>query len=141
MAITQDISQEKTIIPTLDTWLHGSGGTKAQITQTVYDLPYAPPLSGFITQQNLRNRVSYAATGTLATDAGFTSATYYSYDIHGNVDVLLQDYNGIAAMKLNDPFINQANRYKKITYDYDLISGKVNQVNYQPGFENAFYHR
>ena len=32
-------------------------------------------------------------------------------------------------------------RYKKIVYDFDLVSGKVNQVSYQPGQEDAFYHR
>jgi hypothetical protein len=63
-----------------------------------------------------------------------TSATYYSYDIHGNVDVLLQDYNS-GIMK------SSGNRFKKIMYDYDLISGKVNEVAYQPGEADAFYHR
>ena len=29
----------------------------------------------------------------------------------------------------------------KIVYDYDLISGKVNQVSYQPGKLDQFYHR
>jgi RHS repeat-associated protein len=28
-----------------------------------------------------------------------------------------------------------------MVYDYDLISGKVNQVAYQPGFTDEFYHR
>lgn len=32
-------------------------------------------------------------------------------------------------------------RYKKITYNYDLISGKVNQVSYQPCKPDAYYHR
>jgi hypothetical protein len=55
------------------------------------------------------------------------------------VDTLLQDFgnsSGIAnAMNQND------NRFKKIVYDYDLISGKVNQVSYQPGAYDAYYHR
>jgi hypothetical protein len=33
------------------------------------------------------------------------------------------------------------NRFKKIVYNYDLISGKVNQVSYQPGQWDAYYHR
>src|SRR5690606_13727569 len=33
------------------------------------------------------------------------------------------------------------NAYKKITYDYDLISGKVNNVSYQPGTYDQFHHR
>jgi RHS repeat-associated protein len=30
---------------------------------------------------------------------------------------------------------------KKIAYDFDLVSGKVNQVSYQPGQPDAFYHK
>lgn len=33
------------------------------------------------------------------------------------------------------------NRFKKLVYDYDLISGKVNDVFYQPGWADEFYHR
>lgn len=29
----------------------------------------------------------------------------------------------------------------KIAYNYDLVSGKVNWVGYQPGQPDAFYHR
>ena len=28
-----------------------------------------------------------------------------------------------------------------MVYDYDLISGKVNQVSYQPGLADGFYHQ
>jgi hypothetical protein len=33
------------------------------------------------------------------------------------------------------------NRFKKIVYQYDLISGKVNSVSYQPGWADQFYHK
>ena len=36
---------------------------------------------------------------------------------------------------------NGANRFKLTAYNYDLISGKVNQVHYQPGEKDQFYHR
>jgi YD repeat-containing protein len=32
-------------------------------------------------------------------------------------------------------------RFKLTAYNYDLISGKVNQVNYQPHSADAFYHQ
>ncbi|MEO9023277.1 MAG: hypothetical protein ABI237_18530 [Ginsengibacter sp.] len=64
----------------------------------------------------------------------FNDISYYTYEIHGNVDTLLQDYN-TGIMK------STKNRYKKIVYDYDLISGKVNIVSYQPGDNDAFYHK
>ena len=61
-------------------------------------------------------------------------ASYYSYDIHGNVKTLLHDYKQGTLGKYN-------NRWKKIRYRYDLISGNVNWVGYQPGKKDAFYHR
>jgi hypothetical protein len=58
----------------------------------------------------------------------------YRYDIHGNVDTLLQDYK-------TGSMNSSVNRFKKFIYSYDLISGKVNTVDYQPGQADAFYHK
>ncbi len=46
----------------------------------------------------------------------------YSYDVHGNVATLLQDNPTLASIK---------QRFKRIDYDYDLISNKMNDVYYQ----------
>ena len=132
-AMSQAISQND---GSLISWIYG--GTGDQITQTVYDIPYSPLYGQYISQQNLRNRVSYTVLYNQAADTSYlnrnpASASYYTYDIHGNVDTLLQDYNGIASMK------NSNNRFKLIAYNYDLISGKVNEVDYQPGRSDAFY--
>ncbi|HXB92359.1 MAG TPA: hypothetical protein VNU72_08720, partial [Puia sp.] len=51
----------------------------------------------------------------------------------GNVDTLVQDFKA-GSMAAN------SNRFKKIVYDFDLVSGKVNQVSYQHGYADAFYH-
>jgi RHS repeat-associated protein len=112
-----------------------------------YDIAYGEPpsdpdgiLAGTVlTQRNLRNRVSWSAiydNGTFGNlDLGnHASATFYTYDIHGNVDTLVQDY--LALFGETD-----FSRFKKITYDYDLISGKVNQVAYQRARPDQFYHR
>ena len=40
-----------------------------------------------------------------------------------------------------DTLKTTGNRYKLMAYDYDLISGKVNKVSYQPDKPDAFYHR
>src|SRR5690606_2558467 len=122
----------------LDAWINTGGGTKEQITFTVYDQPFPPfvPDPTPLVQQNLRNRVSYTATKKLATDVIPAAATFYTYDIHGNVDKLLQDY-----YEVTKNMAGANSRYKLLSYDYDLISGKVNQVNYQPGLADAFYHR
>ncbi|MBD1395428.1 RHS repeat-associated core domain-containing protein [Mucilaginibacter glaciei] len=102
-------------------------GTNSQITRTWYDaLPaVANGLQNF-TQTNLRKRV--AATAYADAQAGpCLNATYYSYDIDGNVNTLWQQVNGLGT--------------KKVNYEYDLISGKVNFVAYQPGQNDQFYYK
>ena len=113
-------------------WLMVNGGTREQITGTVYDIANTD-ISSHLAQQNLRNRVSYSYTQKLATDNSYDAATFYTYDIHGNVDILLQDYKGAIT--------DGVNRMKLMRYQYDLVSGKVNKVSYQPGKPDAFYHR
>ncbi|MDO6433979.1 RHS repeat-associated core domain-containing protein [Flavitalea sp. BT771] len=132
--MTQTISQDETA---LSNWLADltSGGTKAQVTRTVYDVPYVG-FSGLapLGQVNLRNRVAYTQVFD-AENLAYRAATYYSYDVHGNVDTLVQDYGASSVMTPN------GNQYKLIKYDYDLVSNKVNQVSYQPGRIDAFYHQ
>lgn len=123
----------------LQSWLSSAAGTRSQITQTVYDTAYGPINGVTLSQKNLRNRVSYTQVFNAAADSYAASASYYSYDIHGNVDTLLQDFgnsSGVANV------MNQSgNRFKKVVYEFDLVSGKVNQVSYQPGQSDAYYHR
>lgn len=137
-AMTTTISRDETA---LQNWL--TNQSAEEITRTEYDRSYFDGQGTLcpeqICQRNLRNRVSYTAiyaTGNpgVSTAGSHTSATYYSYDIHGNVDTLLQDYN-FGVMQ------STGNRFKKLVYDYDLISGKVNMVSYQPGWADEFYHR
>ncbi|MDR6340041.1 RHS repeat-associated protein [Filimonas zeae] len=133
-AMSQSTSQNAVA---LENWLITTGGTRSQITGTVYDLDQTASnayLSSYLqNQHNLRNRVSYTYTRKLSTDVADYNATYYSYDVHGNVDTLLQNYSGV--------YDNNADGYKLIAYQYDLISGKVNGVQYQPKRSDAFYHR
>jgi len=146
----------------LHDWLHRTGtyaystGTPQQITRTTYDLDYfsgtsilcpTPGSLCFFQQLNLRNRVSYTAVYNtlsevdMALPQDHSSATLYTYDIHGNVDVLLQDYGDYTKVPNIMNANGNANKFKKISYEYDLISGKVNRVNYQPGAADQFYHR
>jgi hypothetical protein len=125
----------------LKDWLETQGGPRTEITQTVYDHAYGmdatPPiniLAGYLDQQHLRGRVSYTLTKANSQDAGFYTGSFYSYDIHGNVHALAQHYGGMTD-------IPAAHSLKLMRYDYDLISGKVNEVQYQPGKPDAFYHR
>ncbi|MGQ0829849.1 MAG: YCF48-related protein, partial [Bacteroidota bacterium] len=110
-------------------WINASA--RKEITRTYYD---NTSITGVpLTQENLRKRVASVTYEDVNdnNDQTYRHATHYSYDIHGNVKNLVQD----------NPTITITNqRYKKIDYDYDLISGKVNLVRYQDGQPDAFYH-
>ena len=66
------------------------------------------------------------AQKTTAADT-VTQATYYDYDLDGNVKNLYQQVAGLGI--------------KRINYEYDLISGKVNFVAYQNGKPDQFYYQ
>lgn len=61
----------------------------------------------------------------------YNSAIYYDYDIHGNVQKLLNDH----------PLLGDFHRYKTADYSYELYSGKVLELRYQSGKEDQFIHR
>lgn len=102
-----------------------SGVTTSQVTNTQYD--YAGSGGCLGTATYLRGRVSQVSTEA--------AVTQYSYDIHGNVKSLSQT---IAGMDLDE---DEEADCKRIDYEYDLLSGKVNRVNYQAGHDDMFAHR
>ena len=116
-------------------WANFIGGPKTQITTTTYDTPYygtIPPLGSpqGIPGENLRGRVAAAAyyeTQSDLTNKKPDYVTHYSYDIHGNVNHLVQQPKDF--------------RRKTIDYDYDLISGNVNSVYYQKDQIDQFIHK
>jgi RHS repeat-associated protein len=124
----------------LTNWFSRNTTKRGQITQTVYDTAYSPITGIVLSQQNLRNRVSFTQLIDSAANLIPSSATYYSYDIHGNVDTLVQDFGYGQSGGVLNAMNTSGNRFKKIVYNYDLISGKVNQVSYQPGQTDAYYH-
>ena len=101
-----------------------------QITHTVYtnpkeDINY---FSADKPQRNLQNRVSYTYTLNKGdTDLSKAAYTYYSYDVHGNVEWMVQDVPGMGK--------------NYIAYEYDLISGKVLKVSYNENRKDKFFHR
>jgi RHS repeat-associated protein len=131
-AIAQNISQDP---EDLETWIGSVSNSREQITTTFYDISAGICSPALLCQANLRNRVSYTTLRDLATDADYATASFFSYDIHGNVDTLLNHYfKGV----LHDV---TGNAFKKMVWKYDLISGKVNELAYQPGYKDEFYHR
>ncbi|MBY0537295.1 MAG: hypothetical protein K2P88_15695, partial [Chitinophagaceae bacterium] len=124
-------------------WQNAATSKRSQITRTTYDFA-SPTLSKFIVQQrNLRNRVSYVEVSDTVTLIGgvyipaVTNATIYTYDVHGNVDTLVQDFGSSAVVSNVMNRANSYNRFKKIAYNYDLVSGKVNMVTYQPNYYDS----
>jgi YD repeat-containing protein len=147
--MTQTLSRS---IVNLNSWLvNGVAATTnvnnpKEVTRTQYDVvnvisgTYAPFVQKGYT---LRNRVSSVAfydevlytNVTTPVYSGYTVMTGFSYDIHGNVDTLVHDYK--QGLLVN----HGVNRYKLMAYKFDLVSGKVNEVHYQPGMNDGLYHR
>ena len=116
-----------------------------QVTKTLYDNPLENS-EGWFTDYSVNNsqkRVTailyydQLLTEPIAVQAsgGYNNAILYDYDVHGNVKELLHHTNN--SILLNG--INQ--QIKKVVYDYDLISGNVNKVIYQPEKVDQFIHK
>ncbi|MEO1033829.1 MAG: hypothetical protein AAFX55_20775, partial [Bacteroidota bacterium] len=110
-----------------------------EVTVTTYDtLENNPVITEFTDYDstNNRNRVTSVAYYSRypVNDLNYDNCLFYSYDIHGNVKELLTDIN-------NENLSALGHRLKKVAYDYDLISGNVNQVTYQKGEKDMFVHR
>jgi RHS repeat-associated protein len=118
----------------LRTWL--ATGTKKQVVYTQYDTPLSGIAANFPDgeQHNIRGRVA-SVVYEAVDDADYTTwdnGYHYSYDIHGNVNVLLQDNGGLSGGVIG---------FKTTTYEYDLVSGNVNAVHYDVGGTGEFHHR
>ena len=112
----------------LSAWM--TTGNRSQITKTFYD----EQLNGLsILQTNLRKRVVSSITDEDG-DGDYESATHYSYDVAGNVKTLWQYQEKMELAQAGQGT-------KQINYDYDLVSGKVNKVCYQPGLPDQFIYR
>ncbi|MBO9702031.1 MAG: choice-of-anchor L domain-containing protein, partial [Sporocytophaga sp.] len=132
---TKTKSNNGTQVPTAAflTWL--AQGDKRQITKSYYDV--ATFTIPGLTQENLKKRVA-SVTYQEASGTAYDHATHYSYDIHGNVKSLVQDNTALTTVLSGT---GESQRFKKIDYTYDLISGNVNEVAYQQGKPDQFFHR
>jgi RHS repeat-associated protein len=99
------------------------------------DLPASG--DGLSTQENLRKRVScikyfdyLQPTDTLWKN--YSYAMHFSYDIAGNVKTLTRDYPNWKIAK---------QQFKRVDYDYDVISGKVNLLSYNKSYADQYYQR
>lgn len=109
-------------------WL--ASGTNKQVTKTLYDEPVNLNVQ---TSSNTRKRVVASVYLENASDSEGDS-TIYSYDIIGNAKTLVQHIKALVA-------IDATNGKKRIDYDYDLVSGKINLVSYQQGKGDQYFYK
>ena len=108
---------------------------RTEITYTQYDEFFSSAIStkfGLEGQQNLRGRVASILSfedKAKQSSGNYRHATHYTYDITGNVPIVVQDYP-------STPLGTKA-----IAYNFDLLTGKVNEVRYQPGLQDEFRHK
>jgi RHS repeat-associated protein len=95
----------------------------SDVTKTHYDFGCGK-MAGIFSQRFLRARVAWVEV--IDKGATDTTATYYTYDVHGNVKSLLQHIPGLPD--------------KHTDYIYDLMTGKVNYVFFQYGKADQFAH-
>jgi hypothetical protein len=127
----------------LETWLNTQANTtRKEITRSYYDKTHTSILaqlpSSFtpdpLTQRKRIVHVTYEAVYD-SNDATYNHATHYDYDIHGNVKTLLQDNADLGAL-------NQlaSQRFKRMDYTFDLISGNVHRVDYETNKADQWHH-
>ena len=140
--------------------------SKTEVTRTIYDedpnvetsvkasnLFITNTSSGFVPAYNNRNRVTgvfYHEQFNANNLLSFDNAILYNYDVHGNVKELI-NYNSLlkslpcSPNSIIDNATGQKNdcekHLKRVVYDYDLISGNVNKVMFQPNKLDQFIHR
>lgn len=118
----------------LSNWL--ATGNNKQVTKTLYDnvnteLVTASEITD--EQTNVRKRVVATLYSENGANATYDRATHYTYDVSGNVKTLWQEIGELRAL--------DGNGIKKMDYDYDLVSGKVNKVSYQYGKGDQFFYK
>lgn len=114
--------------------------TREEVVLTHYDTAafnLAVAGTGMSSQENLRKRVScikyFDFLQPVDTPfAAYDYAMHFSYDIAGNVKTLTRDYP--------DWKINKQ-QFKRVDYDYDVISGKVNLLSYNRSFADQYFQR
>jgi RHS repeat-associated protein len=114
-------------------WVKDNTGPRTDVVHNYYDVQDILATKTLV-QQNLRNRTaSVTYSDTIQADSTkFNNAKYYSYDVHGNVVTLIQDdsVQGVSGQ-----------RYKRIDYSFDLMSGNVNEIDYENDSLDQYHHK
>ncbi|MBN9286255.1 thrombospondin type 3 repeat-containing protein, partial [Flavobacterium sp.] len=121
-----------------------TGYTKREITRTLYGLPVKNTEGWFEAYQADNNQKRVTAVlyydqltqeiAEIVAYDKYNNAILYDYDVHGNVRELIYHINKNELKTKNQDI-------KKVVYSYDLISGNVNKVSYQPRKKDQFIHK
>lgn len=119
---------------------------KTQVVSTYYDQPTTlaqvlGKFGGSGYQYNLRNRVAFTTYSEIYTGSAtqYDHATYFSYDEHGNVKAVVQ-HNTEVGQRFS-PAGSISAGLKKITYDYELVSGNMVRAHYEYGQRDQISHK
>jgi RHS repeat-associated protein len=113
---------------------------REEVVVTHYDdqsIDLEDPTAGTSGQENLRKRVADIKYFDYlqpvdSLNEHYNYAMHFSYDVEGNVKTLTRDYPAWKLFK---------QQFKRIDYDYDVISGKVNLLSYNKGYADQFFQR
>ena len=109
-------------------------GTRWQVVHKYFDKSMSSAVNGYFPdgQNNLRKRVASVVYEEKwdRDKSTYDFATHFSYDAHGNVDYLVKE---------NTEF-PQPHQVKKVDYEFDVISGDISRITYQPGSKDQFIH-
>ncbi len=114
-------------------WIKDNTGPRTEVIHNYFDVQdILPP--NILVQQQLRNRVaSITYADTLRNDSTkYGNAKYYSYDIGGRVNTFIQDdsVQGVSGQ-----------RYKQLDYNYDFVSGNINELDYENGNLDQYHQK
>jgi YD repeat-containing protein len=115
--------------------------TREEVTKTQYDESISTAIEALFadySKYNTRNRITgvmyYEDYASIDPITSYDNATFYDYDVHGNVKELIQDIQDANLLALGQ-------NIKKTKYEYDLVSGNVKEVAYQDEEEDQFVHQ
>lgn len=123
----------------LNAWI-SAPGIRKEVTHSYYDYNHILGLpSDFDTDFSTQNKrivhVTYEDVYD-GNDQTYEHATHYRYDIHGNIKTLVHDNKRMAE---SFPSI-ASQRFKRIDYSFDLVSGNVNRMSVQGGESDQWHH-